>query len=333
VNECRPFRSRIAIIGSGMAGLICAAQLKKHGFRPTIFEKSRGLGGRLATRRLSDGIAFDHGAQYITARSAAFRMMVEARLETGSAHRWRPKRFDDASVAGNWIVGTPAMNALVKPLAEGVGIRFATEVVTVDREDKLWRLRTRADDIGEQFDFVVSSAPAPQASRLFNSERQIADALESVSVAPCWTLMLVFQTSADPGFDVWQSDAEDLIWVSRDSSKPCRSAAKDTWVVHAGPSWSQRHLELGRIQVAEMMIKMLSRTFGSRLPKIESAVSHRWRYARTISTLGKPYLCTEDHTVFVGGDWCLGARVECAFESGQAMASALINAGKEKSCR
>ena len=330
MTQCHPSNLRIAIIGSGMAGLSCASQLKKHGFEPTIFKKSRGLGGRLATRRLSDGIAFDHGAQYVTARSAAFRMLVQAGLETGTAQRWCPKGFDDAvSVTGDWIVGTPAMNALVRPLADGVDVRPATEVIAVDRKEKGWRVRTRVDDIGEQFDIIISSAPAPQASALFASEPDVADALDRVSVAPCWALMLTFETSVCPGFDVWQSDAEDLVWISRNNSKPSRNTAKECWVMHAGPAWSRRHLEADRAEVAEMTIEMLPLAFGSRLPRIERAVAHRWRYARTITPLCKPYLCSEDRKVFIGGDWCLGARVESAFESGQAISSALVGAGNE----
>ncbi|HIP78813.1 MAG TPA: FAD-binding protein, partial [Kiloniellaceae bacterium] len=42
---------RIAVIGAGLAGLLCARRLQDAGLHPVVFEKSRGLGGRLATRR------------------------------------------------------------------------------------------------------------------------------------------------------------------------------------------------------------------------------------------------------------------------------------------
>jgi predicted NAD/FAD-dependent oxidoreductase len=57
---------KLAIIGAGMAGLAAAHWLRRE--RPDIevliFEKSRGVGGRTATRRVQ-GAVFDHGAQYI----------------------------------------------------------------------------------------------------------------------------------------------------------------------------------------------------------------------------------------------------------------------------
>lgn len=79
------------MIGAGIAGLTCARQLKAKGFRPMVFEKSRGLGGRLSTRRLEDGVSFDHGAQYLTARSAAFQNFLRQAAEAEVVEHWRPQ--------------------------------------------------------------------------------------------------------------------------------------------------------------------------------------------------------------------------------------------------
>ena len=61
----------LAIVGAGMAGLSAAREMRRR--RPdlmiTIYEKSRGFGGRVATRR-RDGFVFDHGAQVIKDRKS-----------------------------------------------------------------------------------------------------------------------------------------------------------------------------------------------------------------------------------------------------------------------
>ncbi len=324
MKQYDPSKTRIAVIGAGMAGISCARYLREHGFQPTIFEKSRGPGGRLATRRAGEAIVFDHGAQYIAARSAAFQAAVTEAIETGAAQHWLPKSLDRPRLEReDWIVGTPAMSAFLKPLVDGIDVRLTTEVSAIERDGDIWRVRTPADETGEPFDTVVSSVPAPQARALFTSELEIAEALVKVSMAPCWALMLTFETPFDSGFDVWQSDSDDLVWISRNNSKPQRHVAKDCWVAHASPAWSQHHLELDRDQVAEMMVELLPLAFGGGLPELEHACAHRWRFARTTAPLGQPYLCSPDRTLFLGGDWCLGARVECAFESGLAIAKAL----------
>ncbi len=319
-----PAETRIAVVGAGMAGLTCARHLSERGFLPSVFEKSRGLGGRLATRRAGEGIAFDHGAQYLTARSAAFRRAMRSALEAGAADRWQPDPAGGAAPDGDdWFVGVPAMNALVKPLAEGVDVRLSSEVAAIRRDGDAWRIVGPEDEAGGSFDVVVCTAPAPQAQKLLVSEPEAAAGLAGVSMAPCWSLMLRFVGAVDPGFDLRRAESEDLAWIARNGSKPGRDPGAGCWVVHASPDWSRRHLELDRDRAAALLVGLLPQALGFPLPEIEGAVAHRWRYARTTKPLGAPFLGLADNSLFLGGDWCLGARVECAFESGLAIAQAL----------
>ena len=66
---------RAAVIGAGLAGLRVAHRLAEAGAQVRVFEKARGAGGRMSTRRTDFG-AFDHGAQYFTARDPRFREQV-----------------------------------------------------------------------------------------------------------------------------------------------------------------------------------------------------------------------------------------------------------------
>lgn len=317
---------RIAIIGAGMAGLACARALQDAGLRPVIFDKGRGPGGRLATRRIDSGPAFDHGAQYVTARSAAFRATLAAAIKVGAAVRWRP-----ATAAGidpateDWITGIPGMSALVKPLAAGLNLNIACEVTAAEREAAGWRVRTARLAAGECFDLLVSTVPAPQARRLFSAERDIAEALDGVTMAPCWALMLVLASPVTGVPDVLQGSSATLSWLARNSSKPGRDAAKECWIAHAAPDWSSSHLELEREPVAALLVDAAQRMLGDARPRVEQAIAHRWRYARTVKPLGQPCLASRDGTLFLGGDWTQGARVESAFDSGRAIAQAIIN--------
>ena len=99
---------QIAVIGAGIAGLAAAQRLKKPELGITLFEKSRGLGGRMATRRVED-LQFDHGAQYFTAKGPRFSAMVMQWGEDGHADEW----FDGA------FVGSPGMAALPAPWLKG----------------------------------------------------------------------------------------------------------------------------------------------------------------------------------------------------------------------
>ena len=317
---------RIAIIGAGMAGIACARALQDAGFRPIVFDKGRGPGGRLATRRLDGDIRFDHGAQYVTAHGAAFRAALSAVIKAGAAARWRPSATPGIDPAAeDWIAGTPGMSALVKPLAAELDLRVTCEVTAVEREAAGWRIRTAANASVDRFDLVVSTVPAPQARQLFGAERDVAEALDGVTMAPCWALMLVFTGPVAGLPDVLQNDAETLSWLSRNNSRPGSNAAKECWVAHATPNWSNRHLELEREPVAALLVDAVQHMLGNAMPRVEQAFAHRWRYARTVKALGRPCLASHDNTLFLGGDWALGARVECAFDSGRAIAQAIID--------
>jgi len=318
-------RSRIAVIGAGMCGLTCAHQLRAEGFAPTIFEKSRGLGGRLATHRVDNGTTFDHGAQYMTARGKAFQKMLQRSMDSGTASHWGPnQRVRERYAVENWIVGTPGMNAIVKPMAEGIDVQFATEVTAIDRDSGGWCVRTKSNQGGVVFDFIVLTAPAPQARTLMAFNPEIEEGLDRVSIAPSWALLVSFEKPSNLAFDIHRSEEGDLAWIARNSSKPGREAQKECWIAHASPSWSAAHLELDRHTVTNKLVGLFSEAFGGDLPEIHYAAAHRWRYALTTEPLGRPFVSSHDRTAYVGGDWCLGARVEYAYESGQAIAAALI---------
>ena len=62
---------KIAIIGAGLSGLTLGQKLSKKA-DVFVFEKGRGVGGRMATR-YADPFVFDHGAPYWTVTTQEFK--------------------------------------------------------------------------------------------------------------------------------------------------------------------------------------------------------------------------------------------------------------------
>ncbi|MEM1044599.1 MAG: FAD-dependent oxidoreductase [Pseudomonadota bacterium] len=315
---------RIAVIGAGMAGLACAARLHAAGLEPVVFDKSRGLGGRLATRRADQGRAFDHGAQFATARSPAFKAFMDDAVANGAAAPWQPRGAEDKPADTPWFVGTPGMNGMVKPLAAGLDLRLGTPVTGLVRDGAGWRAQSETSDIAPFFDLVVCTAPAPQASALASALPDMGRALDAVAIAPCWALMLAFAVPFKPGFDMKRLTDGPIALAARTTSKPGRTANQECWVVHGGPDWSRTHLEEDFDTIASRLVAELPTVFGTTAPEPVHAVAHRWRFAQTTTPLGEPFLRSADGTFFAGGDWCLGARVEAAFESGTAIAETIL---------
>jgi predicted NAD/FAD-dependent oxidoreductase len=306
----------IAIIGSGIAGLACAHRLAQAGHSPMVLDKGRGLGGRVATRR-AEGFQFDHGAQYVTAKTPLFSEVIQNMRDTGAAADWaidshRPR-----------TVGTPGMSSLAKALAASLDIRQGVQVTNLTATPTGWRLQMR-DARPIVASRVVITAPAPQIPALLEDGHPFLPVLAQVVFAPCLTLMAAIKEHDAP-FIAREDATDEMSWISQDSSKPGRTSSLGAcWVAQAGPSFSQAHLEEEPSAMTTRMLPMLCQRIGASLDQVVYATTHRWRYARVSVPLGEPFLRSDDERLYCGGDWCLGPRVEAAWQSGMAMAEDIL---------
>jgi predicted NAD/FAD-dependent oxidoreductase len=316
----------VAVVGAGLAGLACARRLAEAGVGVRVFEAQRAPGGRLATRRFS-AASFDHGAQYLTAAGPEFRRQLESAQAAGAVARWTPDWPGRAGPADLWV-GSPAMNALPRQLAEGLDVEYGSKVVAIERGRHGWTL---LDDRGlahADHSAIALALPAPAAAALAGSRTPLAARAQRVPMAPCWAAMVAFAEPlagvADAGF----TGDPVLGWYARNGSKPGR-AARDAWVLHATADWSRA--EFG--QPAAGVLRALGERFadlaGRPLPRVVVADTHRWRHARVEAPLGEPFLLDRRAAIGFCGDWCLDARAEAAWLSGTALGAALAEARED----
>jgi renalase len=319
-----PIRSA-AIVGAGLAGLSCAKSLAARDVATHLFDKGRAPGGRVATRRVDlDGrsLHFDHGAQYLTARGKLFA----ATLEATHARPW----LDETR-----RVGVPRMSAIPRRLAQGLEIESLRQVVAISGRPGAWWLRhaaarPRGGAVAEEdaveagpFEAVVLAVPAPQAAALLEGPApHLAGVLDKVRMAPCWTLMAAYGERVNLP-DTLRPPGGPIGWAARDSSKPGREAADETWVVQAGPQWSREHLELAPADAATALAEAFRALAGGALPAPLHLSAHRWRYALVEVPLGAPCLWDPALKLGAAGDWCIAARAEAAVDSGSALAEAI----------
>ena len=346
-----PDSKNFAVIGAGIAGITCARTLAQAGHRVTVLEKSAGLGGRMATRSSAFG-TFDHGAQYFTVRDARFAKALET--IPGICKRWSANTVQVLDALGrvaaaglparesHWVP-TPGMNALVKawakPLVQGQQLESPTKVTAIEADPlnpAQWQLRTTGVDDSQHvysgFDGVLLAIPAAQAQHLLSGLKKtsaMAAQLDTVKVAPCWTMMLAFPQAMQPNLSAlgpqWnaaRSTHHRIAWLARESSKPGRSAV-ERWTVQASAAWSQEHLQDNPQRVQDKLLKAFSEITGIRAEPAHID-TQRWLYAQTTQPLGKTHVWDAKTGIGVCGDWCIGHRVEDAFVSGLELALAVI---------
>lgn len=322
-------RPSVAIIGAGMAGLTCAAMLTKQGFTVEVFDKGRRVGGRIATRGTPFG-CFDHGAQYFTAKDARFRAWTEEGKTAGKLGRWdgviaavidgRVQRTGDTEQ--RWV-GVPGMSGLAAHLAASLAIRSELRIAGLVRNGDAWRLQGHDGAAVGEANIVIIAVPAPQALDLLRASPRLATRAAEAVMLPCWTAMLGYAMPLPLPFDGAFINGGPLSWVSRNTSKPGRDG-NEAWVVHASPDWSRDHLEDDSVAICEALQEAFAEATGVEMPAPVFIAAHRWRYARVATPLGMPCLFDDERGIGACGDWCLGANIEAAFRSGQAMAETIL---------
>ncbi len=315
---------RAAVIGAGVAGLVCARELSARGAEVTVFEKSRGPGGRLSTRRAGD-LRFDHGCAAL-ARGSWLSQLPASDVQLGD-------------FAGR-LVPEPTMSALCNGLAAGLTLSTSARVGTITpREGGGFALRGASGEALGDFERVAVTVPAPQAADLLaDAAPMLAEVAAGAAYSPCWAVMAAWDSPLAIEDD-WHRDpkpATPVAWAARESAKPGRSGG-ERWTVQAGPGWSAAHLGDHPDAVARELLAALGVTLlAGPLPPPEVLLAHCWRYARVTAPL--PQLCLVDAQVGIGagGDWCapmlepaaLGADqddagVPQALSSGRALAAVL----------
>lgn len=301
---------RVVIIGAGLAGLACAQVLAARGHGVTLFDKGRGPGGRMSTRRVSvegSDVPFDHGAAYLTANHPEFAAELAQWHAQGVVAPW------PQAAPGAWT-GTPGMNAPVAFLARQHDTQFASHVMGLLREGAHWQILLQDGSRHGPYDAAVLAVPAEQAAA-FLGTYDLAMAAHAIAARsqPCWSVMAAFAQRLPIAADALHG-GEPVAFAARNSAKPGR-AGTEAWVLQASAAWSVRHLEDEAPQVAETLITWLADQAGGTLPACLHLAAHRWRYAMA-GRSPQGALWNAGLRLGACGDWLLGPGVEEAWLSG-----------------
>jgi predicted NAD/FAD-dependent oxidoreductase len=330
------------VIGAGLSGLVAAHLLAEAGLSVRVVEKSRGFGGRMATRHfyeLSSSVKVDHGAQYFTARDPKFKHFLEPFIKQGIVKVWT----DEFPIVKDGIllpvpedkrypryVCPQGMNHLGKVLAEKLTVHRETRVTHLDFAERFWELQT---DRGEVYsaEVVLSAIPAPQFLELGRGIMQqtgqdaLIAQLESVRFDPSLAVMAVY--GPEVPLPDWKGlmfrDNPFLSWISLDSSK--REANRPlSLVLHSTAEFAHQYLAQ-REQSVPILLQQAAQYLGDWVIQPVAYQVQSWRYALPTQVLDQTYLKT--HTpgpLFWSGDWCGGPKVEGAFLSGWAAGEAIL---------
>jgi predicted NAD/FAD-dependent oxidoreductase len=325
------------VVGAGISGLLAARELAAAGLSVVVAEKSRGLGGRMATRRFDAGVC-DHGAQFFTAKTAEFAKIVEAASAEELVERWCDGfpdgngRLPDSRHAR--LRGRPTMNAFAQRFGRGLDVRFCWKTTAVAATGKGWRATSEFGDSIEA-PALFLSAPLPQSLDLLDAggvslpQNERAE-LRSCLYHPCFSLMARLRGNSavpEPGaiYPFLNEGHEPLGWIA-DNRRKGISPEAATLTILAGREFSGRHFDAEPAAVIELMLSAAEPWLGSEI--VERRL-HRWRYSEPVRAFAEPFRrasCAAP--LYFIGDAFGGSRVEGAALSGLNAARDYIKAGR-----
>ncbi|EOY13831.1 FAD/NAD(P)-binding oxidoreductase family protein isoform 1 [Theobroma cacao] len=326
--------TKVAVVGSGISGAVCAATLARNGISVTLFDSARGPGGRMSQRReiTEDGkeLLFDHGAPYFTVTNPDVLSVVAAWESSGLVAEWKINLGSFDCFSNKFVnvehqerqskkyVGVPGMNSICKALCHepGVESKFNVGVRKFEwlENENLWLLTGLDGQNLGHFKGVVASDKnivSPRFTEITGQSPPLDLSLapelvklQKIPVNPCFALMLAF---TDPlpmvpaqGFSFTNSKV--LSWAFCESSKPGRSSTSERWVLHSTMEYAKDVIAQTGLQkpsretLSKVGNEMLQEFLGTGLsiPQPFFKKAHRWGSAFPAASIAKEEKCLWD---------------------------------------
>lgn len=294
---------RVAIVGGGLSGLVCARLLKDSGVDCFVLDRGRNPGGRVGAKSIFHNdhpFLMNHGAPMLDCHEAQSRAIM---THLG------------VRVSDQGTVQCPDMHSVIMQLAEGIPIKSSTEVFQIRRDGASWVLSAKCYGQNDEFhthaSHIVFACPSAQASRVLDaSGLERPPEFQRVRYASQWVLLLVVEsptlvsTSGEPlrlieaGTSIESIEAvqrfEDYVALIARMS-PHRSSK----LYNADP-------ETVRTEMTNEVIGLLESQRCS-LEILKSRV-HRWGLARGVAQIERSHMCWAEHQISFIGDSFSGTR-------------------------
>jgi hypothetical protein len=303
----------IAVVGGGISGLLLARTLHARGCNVVVLEKSRGLGGRLATKRVGEAV-FDQGAQYFTAKTDRFTALVEEWRRDGLAGSW-------PEASAHRSVGKPSMNSIGKFLAEGLEVKREAKVLSVRRVDNRWEVEIENQPtlrVGR----LALSAPVPQSLALLKAgnvklPENVAASLSALRYHPCLALLVTLSGASLVPTEGLALSEGPVRWIADNVKKGISPAVAAAVTVHLSPAFAAEHYTKTELELFALIEPIIAQWLGA---PVVNVTLHRWKFSEPITVFPDPCVWLEELALGFAGDAFGGARVEGAALSGWALA-------------
>src|SRR5438128_247809 len=330
----------VAIIGAGCSGLAAAHELRDAGYSVTLFEKSRDVGGRAATRK-QQGFVYDHGAQYIKGGSHVSDSLVTARFRAADlvditkpvwifdryGHIQEGDPIQNAEPKWNYRSG---LNTLAERMAQGLDVRQQVRIGRLQQNVTGWSLFDSSEQHVSEFDRVLITIPAGEAVELIEASQVpvaqregICAMLRKAIYNPLISVMLGYRPMprVRPYYALVNTDkAHAISWLAWEHEKAHERVPEQAGLLIAqmAPQYSRDYWERPDEEIIADVAKRVAALVDERLSEAIFTDIQRWRYALPVEKADAKALnaLTMPMGLAFCGDGFVGGRVHLALEHG-----------------
>ena len=306
------------VVGAGISGLTAATRLSESGIKTLILDKGRGVGGRMACRRMEDA-RLDHGAQFFTQRNPILEDRMKAWKKNGIIQEWYSTEKD------TFWRGEDGMTRLPKYLAKNLQIENSAKVTSIKFMESKWEVFIE-DGRLYRSNSLILTAPLPQACALIHSANfSISEndfkKLSSVKYTRCLAALLLLDRPSKielPGIIKLQdSDVETIV------DNQVKGISKTPSItLHSSPDFANEHWDSDNSKRLPPLIESAQPYINS---SIQNTSVHRWGFAKTLNPISDTHYFMEEKSLALAGDGFIGGRVEAAMLSGLAAAESILS--------
>ena len=321
----------VAVIGAGITGATLANLLKKK-VTITVFEKSRGVGGRMATRR-ADPYQFNHGAQYFKVKNKEFKNFLQPLmlnkiikpLEANQIEILNKKIIKSTKISNKkYFTAESKMNSVVKYfINNSFSIKLLCKIEKTVKENDKWFVIDSDQVSYGPYDWLFITIPPYQATEILYDNFKFLDILKNIKMRSCYSLMLGFDKIKEFNFDTALFLDEDVAWLFI-RKKIFKNKKYYNLLINSSYNFAEKNINSSKDELSDYLIKQVSDILKYDLNNFKHKALHFWKYAMSEKNNNLGSLIDEDLKVVVCGDWCMNGRIEGGFLSAKDAANKVL---------
>ena len=312
--------NRYCVIGSGISGATIANLLsRKHSV--DLFDKARGPGGRSSFKRLNKTKGFDHGTQYISPKSSAFKRFINILIKKKILKNWGGNHLFLNKVKKEnknhlKIIGKKGNNDISKYLLKNIQCYFQTELKKIDYKEKKWVL-TFSDGNKKIYEKIILTCPFPQLYKLAQKFIHSSFIKKKIKMDANITVMIAIKKTNKNISSFFFND-KILGWAANENSKKRFKSNQDLWTLQSTYNWANKKINKNR-ENKDLNSKVLIDSFFKltqiKKTKILFSLNHGWKYSSNSDPLKIKSFWDSTLNLGVCADWFVGPRLEAGWIS------------------